>query len=225
MGSAYAYSSLNIVLYVSRTLAIWEHGTKYKVQITVHENYSQYCSRARLLRGPCRAVQQFQGRHGRAYLLSNVVNVTLGPREERVLITGLHTVADIHCTSCNAVIGWKYVRAHKPQLTLPLERRHRLVLRAHPLNLNLSTRHPLHLVQRRHRLEIRHPHIVKFQPGTKHEAAPSGMSCPKLGQGLGDPAVAWGLSLNPGVWAYVCCAVGWNMCLVASRHPADLPVI
>ena len=55
-------------------------------------------------------LQQFQGRHGRAYLLSNVVNVTLGPREERLLITGMHTVADIHCTSCNTVIGWKYVR-------------------------------------------------------------------------------------------------------------------
>lgn len=38
------------------------------------------------------------------------VNVTWGPKEERVLITGLHTVADIYCTSCNTVLGWKYVR-------------------------------------------------------------------------------------------------------------------
>ena len=37
------------------------------------------------------------------------VNITLGPKEERLLITGLHSVADIHCTSCNTVIGWKYV--------------------------------------------------------------------------------------------------------------------
>ncbi|GLI68237.1 hypothetical protein VaNZ11_012587, partial [Volvox africanus] len=53
----------------------------------------------------------FQGRHGRAYLINNAVNVTLGPKEERVLITGLHTVADIYCTSCNTVLGWKYEHA------------------------------------------------------------------------------------------------------------------
>lgn len=34
------------------------------------------------------------------------VNVSLGPREERVLITGLHEVADIHCTGCGTVLGW-----------------------------------------------------------------------------------------------------------------------
>jgi len=111
-------------------------------------------------------LQQFQGRHGRAYLVNNVyaslpvctavlsrqrintwlllasfmftvdvalycsliaqvhgcathcrVNVTLGPKEERLLITGLHSVADIHCTSCNTVIGWKYVRLIRCQLT------------------------------------------------------------------------------------------------------------
>uniref|UniRef100_A0A7S0RED8 Protein yippee-like n=1 Tax=Chlamydomonas leiostraca TaxID=1034604 RepID=A0A7S0RED8_9CHLO len=53
----------------------------------------------------------FQGRHGRAYLFNNVVNVTLGPKEERVLITGLHTVADIYCMGCNTVLGWKYEHA------------------------------------------------------------------------------------------------------------------
>jgi hypothetical protein len=53
----------------------------------------------------------FQGRHGRAYLVDAVVNVSEGPREERLLITGLHTVADIACTGCAAVLGWKYVQA------------------------------------------------------------------------------------------------------------------
>lgn len=28
------------------------------------------------------------------------VNVTTGPHEKRVLITGLHTVADIYCLDC-----------------------------------------------------------------------------------------------------------------------------
>ena len=37
------------------------------------------------------------------------VNITLGPKEERLLMTGLHTVADIYCTCCSTVLGWKYV--------------------------------------------------------------------------------------------------------------------
>lgn len=55
----------------------------------------------------------FQGRHGRAYLFNDVVNVTLGPREDRLLITGLHTVADIYCVCCNTVLGWKYEHAYE----------------------------------------------------------------------------------------------------------------
>lgn len=53
----------------------------------------------------------FQGRTGRAYLISNVVNVSLGPKEDRMLITGLHTVADIFCSVCNSNLGWKYEMA------------------------------------------------------------------------------------------------------------------
>ena len=37
-------------------------------------------------------------------------NVSLGPKEDRNLITGLHTVADIYCKFCNNILGWKYVR-------------------------------------------------------------------------------------------------------------------
>jgi hypothetical protein len=55
--------------------------------------------------------KSFQGRHGRAFLFSNVVNVSTGQKEERLLLTGLHTVADIYCTNCNTVLGWKYEQA------------------------------------------------------------------------------------------------------------------
>ncbi|KAL6054416.1 Protein yippee-like 1 [Balamuthia mandrillaris] len=53
----------------------------------------------------------FQGRHGRAYLFNTVVNVVAGPKEDRILITGLHTVADIYCIECNSTLGWKYEEA------------------------------------------------------------------------------------------------------------------
>jgi len=57
--------------------------------------------------------KQFQGRHGKAFLFANVVNISLGPKEDRVLITGLHTVCDIFCNCCSAVLGWKYEVAYE----------------------------------------------------------------------------------------------------------------
>ena len=41
--------------------------------------------------------------------------MTLGPKEERLLLTGLHTVTDIYCTNCNTVLGWKYVSCSQRQ--------------------------------------------------------------------------------------------------------------
>eukprot|EP00882_Tetradesmus_deserticola_P026792 GHRQ01029587.1.p1 GENE.GHRQ01029587.1~~GHRQ01029587.1.p1 ORF type:complete len:103 (-),score=10.62 GHRQ01029587.1:170-478(-) len=41
------------------------------------------------------------------------VNVSVGPKENRMLITGLHTVADIFCTVCDANLGWKYEMAYE----------------------------------------------------------------------------------------------------------------
>lgn len=39
------------------------------------------------------------------------INVTVGPHEKRMLITGMHTVADIYCLECEALLGWKYQEA------------------------------------------------------------------------------------------------------------------
>ncbi|XP_054223952.1 protein yippee-like 4 isoform X2 [Homo sapiens] len=55
--------------------------------------------------------QSFQGSHGRAYLFNSVVNVGCGPAEQRLLLTGLHSVADIFCESCKTTLGWKYEQA------------------------------------------------------------------------------------------------------------------
>eukprot|EP01104_Vermistella_antarctica_P011694 TRINITY_DN3299_c0_g1_i3.p1 TRINITY_DN3299_c0_g1~~TRINITY_DN3299_c0_g1_i3.p1 ORF type:complete len:141 (+),score=22.28 TRINITY_DN3299_c0_g1_i3:379-801(+) len=53
----------------------------------------------------------FHGRHGKAYLFNRCVNVHCGKTEERVLITGLHSVADVLCNDCQSVLGWKYEEA------------------------------------------------------------------------------------------------------------------
>lgn len=38
-----------------------------------------------------------------------------GPAEQRLLLTGLHSVADIFCQSCKTTLGWKYVSAPLPR--------------------------------------------------------------------------------------------------------------
>lgn len=42
--------------------------------------------------------------------LTDSVNVSVGEKEERLMMTGMHTVADIFCVGCGSIVGWKYVR-------------------------------------------------------------------------------------------------------------------
>ncbi|KAF9676921.1 hypothetical protein SADUNF_Sadunf08G0053600 [Salix dunnii] len=55
----------------------------------------------------------FQCKHGKAYLFEKVANVFVGEKEERMMITGLHAVADIFCVGCGSIVGWKYETAHE----------------------------------------------------------------------------------------------------------------
>ncbi|KAF8397303.1 hypothetical protein HHK36_016216 [Tetracentron sinense] len=55
----------------------------------------------------------FYCRHGKAYLFNKVVNVTVGEKEERMMMTGMHIVADIFCVACGSIVGWKYEAAHE----------------------------------------------------------------------------------------------------------------
>ena len=50
---------------------------------------------------------------GRAYLFDNCVNVTIGPAQERTLMTGLHSVCDIFCKRCKTLVGWTYKKAYE----------------------------------------------------------------------------------------------------------------
>eukprot|EP00986_Skeletonema_menzelii_P019044 scaffold27055_cov155-Skeletonema_menzelii.AAC.9 len=50
----------------------------------------------------------------RAYLFDQCVNIVTGPPEDRILITGLHSVCDINCKRCNTLVGWTYARAYEP---------------------------------------------------------------------------------------------------------------
>lgn len=58
-------------------------------------------------------VQSFHCKHGKAYLFNKVSNVTIGETEDRMMMTGKHTVADIFCVSCGSIVGWRYETAHE----------------------------------------------------------------------------------------------------------------
>jgi hypothetical protein len=70
----------------------------------------------------------FTGRHGRAYLVAppprepysmstkkqkptDLINTKTGRSVNRDLLTGAHVVADVTCSICQTVLGWKYVDA------------------------------------------------------------------------------------------------------------------
>uniref|UniRef100_A0A7N0VEU3 Protein yippee-like n=1 Tax=Kalanchoe fedtschenkoi TaxID=63787 RepID=A0A7N0VEU3_KALFE len=55
----------------------------------------------------------FHRHREKAYLFNNAVNVTVGEKEERMMLSGMHTVADIFCCSCGQIVGWKYEAAHE----------------------------------------------------------------------------------------------------------------
>ena len=77
--------------------------------VIAFQEVSRLASEQKLLIPVSRYIEDLHSSHKR---VCHRVNVTLGPKEERPLMTGMHTVADIYCTSCNTVLGWKYVSTH-----------------------------------------------------------------------------------------------------------------
>lgn len=73
--------------------------------------YSCICCRTHLADHDQLISRTFHGSHGRACLFKSVVNVKSGIIVDRDLITGPHLVADISCSRCQTVVGWKYEKA------------------------------------------------------------------------------------------------------------------
>ncbi|KAF4041033.1 Yippee zinc-binding/DNA-binding/Mis18 [Phytophthora infestans] len=53
----------------------------------------------------------FFGRTGKAFLMNNMYNICVGPARNRYLMTGMHSIADVLCSQCDFVLGWKYIKA------------------------------------------------------------------------------------------------------------------
>lgn len=46
------------------------------------------------------------------------VNTESGPVQEKILLTGRHRIADIHCSTCKTYLGWRYVIFTYPRFPL-----------------------------------------------------------------------------------------------------------
>eukprot|EP00903_Cladosiphon_okamuranus_P011490 g10822.t1 len=52
--------------------------------------------------------KEFHTKDGRGFLVRDVINITNGPPQSRMLRTGKHTCEDVSCVSCHTEIGWQY---------------------------------------------------------------------------------------------------------------------
>ncbi|KAI0703285.1 hypothetical protein C8Q76DRAFT_632331 [Earliella scabrosa] len=56
--------------------------------------------------------QAFRGHAGKAALFTETRNVSLDPPSILLMDSGAYTIAEFICASCEAYLGWKFVRAH-----------------------------------------------------------------------------------------------------------------
>jgi len=92
---------------------VWGMGRVFKTYLSGPGVYACSNCRTHLAKKDQIISKSFQGRNGKAYLFDKCVNVFPGPQEDRILITGLHTVADIFCINCESILGWKYDEAYE----------------------------------------------------------------------------------------------------------------
>ncbi|KAI9315984.1 yippee zinc-binding/DNA-binding /Mis18, centromere assembly-domain-containing protein [Dichotomocladium elegans] len=106
-----------MITLASGTVSFWPFVSFQMVgkhhPIYLHDNRIYTCStcHSHLLSHDAIISRAFHGRNGPAFLVERVINVSLSVKEERMLMTGMHTVADISCNVCASKIGWKYLRA------------------------------------------------------------------------------------------------------------------
>ncbi|XP_026392140.1 protein yippee-like At5g53940 [Papaver somniferum] len=86
-------------------------GRLFLIELDGRVYKCKFC-RSHLALGDDLVSRSFSCRRGKAYLFNTAVNVIVGTQEERMMLSGLHTVADIFCCSCGQIVGWKYEAAH-----------------------------------------------------------------------------------------------------------------
>ncbi|XP_028806640.1 protein yippee-like At4g27745 [Neltuma alba] len=58
--------------------------------------------------------KSFRAKTGAAFMFRHARNIIEGAKQDRQLMTGMYTVANIYCSNCGQELGWKYIRAYEP---------------------------------------------------------------------------------------------------------------
>ncbi|KAL3521682.1 hypothetical protein ACH5RR_019831 [Cinchona calisaya] len=56
--------------------------------------------------------KKFVAKYGGAYMFTRAMNIVLGQKQDRQLITGKYDVSEVFCSNCNEYLGWKYIRSY-----------------------------------------------------------------------------------------------------------------
>ncbi|KAK7286713.1 hypothetical protein RJT34_21912 [Clitoria ternatea] len=57
--------------------------------------------------------KNYLAKSGQAFLFSHARNIVVGPKQDKSLITGVYTLANIFCIKCGEELGWKYIQAYE----------------------------------------------------------------------------------------------------------------
>ncbi|KAL6205777.1 hypothetical protein ACLB2K_023029 [Fragaria x ananassa] len=87
-------------------------GRIFVVELEGRSYRCKFCKTHLALASDC-VSRAFHCRRGKAFLFNNAVNITIGALEERMMLSGVHTVADTFCCFCGQIVGWKYETAHE----------------------------------------------------------------------------------------------------------------
>ncbi|GKV25552.1 hypothetical protein SLEP1_g34976 [Rubroshorea leprosula] len=77
-----------------------------------NELYSCRTCRNPLAYGEDILSKNFKTKSGAGYLFLYAMNLVVGRKEERQLLTGKFTIADIYCSKCNEYLGWQYLQTN-----------------------------------------------------------------------------------------------------------------
>ncbi|KAL0452393.1 UNVERIFIED_CONTAM: protein yippee-like [Sesamum latifolium] len=55
--------------------------------------------------------KSFKAKTGQAFMFGHAMNIVVGAKEDKQLMTGYYTIANIFCSKCGEEMGWTYVRA------------------------------------------------------------------------------------------------------------------
>ncbi|KAK4436203.1 protein yippee-like [Sesamum alatum] len=81
------------------------------VEITGHPIYSCRKCRNPIALHDDLLSKSFKAKTGQAYMFGHAMNIVVGAKEDKQLMTGYYTIANIFCSKCGEEMGWTYVRA------------------------------------------------------------------------------------------------------------------